>query len=343
MLRLMSSLFILGLSTAVFSQEIAGSQLEKEVNELQELIARNPRTSEEFDLNHCVQTWKDLKAAANKFGDFECEVDLLIPSNLAVPFKENITCSHTYYKNFISQYQTRSEAKKNNPFEPKLSFLRKETSWCDMKMAKAFTDKAFSLANQSVVKEKDKIKGISVLKNETIQSLLNEFLANPYLPYEILETGNCYERADFMAIYLAKKGVIAGQIRVEGELTAKDKNGKPEDWSGHTALYVLNPAGTKMIIDPSLSEKPLTQAQWSKLLMTKKGNTIDYVLFIESKAKSFTWKGINNNFSNMETMSWALINDIHIILKEGPGNRIERAHDEHYQALKDYAYFIKLK
>jgi hypothetical protein len=306
MIRFLSGLLFLSLTTA-YSQEFCQLQLDENLNDLQTTISQiaAPK-AEEFDVNYCIQVKRKLNEIAAE----------------------------------SSAWETSHKTKENNPFEPKFSLILKEFLLCQTKVAKAYTDRAFSLADQSKIDQGTKIKGISALKIETIQALVNELLANPYFPYETIHSSSCFLRADFMSVYLARKGVVAGQIRADGKLTGMDKFGVQADWDAHTAIYVLTPKGIKMIIDPSLSGRPITEAEWLKLLTVKKENAVHKVSVFESKAKKFSWKRTPTSISDMEVMSWALIQDSSRILKEHPGNRIESAHDDHFKALSDYTKFM---
>lgn len=101
----------------------------------------------------------------------------------------------------------------------------------------------------------------------------------------------CYARARVMCDIMEKQGFESNKLWSEGNLAARkpdgtpvtfpDKNGDPRavTWHYHVApvVDVEQPGGgvEKRVLDPSLSDKPLTVDEWKALCGVKPGETID--------------------------------------------------------------------
>jgi hypothetical protein len=101
----------------------------------------------------------------------------------------------------------------------------------------------------------------------------------------------CYARARVMCDKLEQKGFASEKLWSEGNLAAQkpdgtpvtfpDKYGNPEavTWHYHVApiVDVVQPDGSveKRILDPSLSDKPLSVDQWKALCGVAPSATID--------------------------------------------------------------------
>jgi hypothetical protein len=90
------------------------------------------------------------------------------------------------------------------------------------------------------------------------------------IPYKYPYDG-CWIRAHLMCYMMIAQGVTPEKIWITGKLTAKSSN-VPQcavHWAWHVAptLLVTQPRGPaiKMVIDPSLCDKPVTEAYWKSL------------------------------------------------------------------------------
>ena len=76
----------------------------------------------------------------------------------------------------------------------------------------------------------------------------------------------CYARAHLMARRFEEEGVRVDKVWIKGDLTVKDNN-PPISWNFHVAPIVyVEEKGIiqKMVIDPSLFDRPVTVAEWDK-------------------------------------------------------------------------------
>ena len=77
----------------------------------------------------------------------------------------------------------------------------------------------------------------------------------------------CYARAHLMARRFEAEGVDVGKVWIKGDLSVPQAN---IQWNFHVApiVYVKNETGDveRMVIDPSLADKPLTVREWSALM-----------------------------------------------------------------------------
>lgn len=76
----------------------------------------------------------------------------------------------------------------------------------------------------------------------------------------------CYARAHLMARRFEEEGVRVDKVWIKGDLTVKDNN-PPISWNFHVApiVYVEDKGIIqKMVIDPSLFDRPVTVAEWDK-------------------------------------------------------------------------------
>ncbi|MDD5036983.1 MAG: protein-glutamine glutaminase family protein [Methylococcaceae bacterium] len=108
------------------------------------------------------------------------------------------------------------------------------------------------------------------------QSLMDEFKKTD-VPFDY-PVDCCYARARMMCDMMEKKGFASEKLWSKGNLAAKkadgtpvtfpDRNGNPQavQWGYHVApiVDVEQPGGgvEKRVLDPSLSDKPLTVDEW---------------------------------------------------------------------------------
>lgn len=96
------------------------------------------------------------------------------------------------------------------------------------------------------------------------KELINFFLYSSPIPFNYVED-YCYARAHEMAQVMELLGINSGKIIAEGDLNIVDKDGNPVGWKYHIAptveIYKDGEVQT-FVIDPSLSEEPLTISDW---------------------------------------------------------------------------------
>lgn len=98
----------------------------------------------------------------------------------------------------------------------------------------------------------------------------------------------CYARAHLMARRFEAEGVRVDKVWIKGDLTVKDNN-PPINWNFHVAPIVyVEEKGIiqKMVIDPSLFDRPVTVAEWDKKMSknTIKGSVETAFPFPENSA-----------------------------------------------------------
>jgi len=97
-------------------------------------------------------------------------------------------------------------------------------------------------------------------------SLFNEQKDRSDIAWNHLEDG-CYARAHLMTRAFDKLKISTDKIWVRGDLEKRLPNGEVVKWDFHVApiVYVKHKGKTvKMVIDPSISNKPVTVDQWLK-------------------------------------------------------------------------------
>ena len=98
----------------------------------------------------------------------------------------------------------------------------------------------------------------------------------------------CYARAHLMARRFEEEGVRVDKVWIKGDLSVKDNN-PPINWNFHVAPIVYveeNGIIQKMVIDPSLFDRPVTVAEWDKKMSknTIKGSVETAFPFPENSA-----------------------------------------------------------
>jgi hypothetical protein len=80
----------------------------------------------------------------------------------------------------------------------------------------------------------------------------------------------CYARAHLMARRFEAEGIRVDKAWIKGHLNILDPQ-NPISWNFHVAplVYVQMPNGKmeKMVIDPSLFDKPITLDEWDKKMV----------------------------------------------------------------------------
>lgn len=89
----------------------------------------------------------------------------------------------------------------------------------------------------------------------------------------------CYARAHLMARRFEEKGIYVDKAWVKGDLIANGKDGSKVNWNFHVApvVYVEDENGKveKMVIDPSIHDKPVTAIHWAENLSERsKGGVV---------------------------------------------------------------------
>lgn len=120
------------------------------------------------------------------------------------------------------------------------------------------------------------------------QRLFDKLKARKDIPFNY-PPDCCYARASEMVDMLAKEGVESKKVWTYGTLVPLNPDGTnvrfppnasgvPVIWGYHVAptICVRQPDGSvaEMVMDPSLSDKPLTVQQWNKI-MSGPGSSID--------------------------------------------------------------------
>lgn len=150
----------------------------------------------------------------------------------------------------------------NSPFsEERTSKIKNLAYLYDIDFAHGFLNNFLAASNQTK---------ISKLNKQSLQEIYSDLRRNPYFPFEVIETQNCFMRARLISLYLINRGVFplqavaSGDFQVEGELSHVRVH-----WDTHTTLIVEVPMDgglQKIAIDPSLSDKPITLKQWADLM-----------------------------------------------------------------------------
>lgn len=105
---------------------------------------------------------------------------------------------------------------------------------------------------------------------ETAKKLFKKLSEMPDIPFNYLPDG-CHARAHIMATRLEKMGVQTEKAWLVGDLVPKKD--PSINWRFHVApsIQVQLPDGkiTRMVIDPSVSDRPLTGEEWAALIPSK--------------------------------------------------------------------------
>jgi hypothetical protein len=121
----------------------------------------------------------------------------------------------------------------------------------------------------------------------------------------------CYARAHLMTRAFDKEGIVSDKIWARGDFTINAKDGHEINWNYHVApiVYVKNKNKeiTKMVIDPSVSDEPLTVEKWLETFdmntrMMKKAQITTFPM--PSDAKSYARTVFS--FSNMTPINPSL-------------------------------------
>lgn len=137
---------------------------------------------------------------------------------------------------------------------------------------------------------------ISAISEKEAQSLLNEYIRNKDLGLDYPIDGN-FEKAYMMAKIAEKKNIIVGKVFAEGNLVVHTEIGEFEKalWDKHTAplVYVKKDNGDLelMVLDPTLSKKPVSVADW-------KGKLVDPNSFPKSEVNSLYFGSRFQLYSN---------------------------------------------
>lgn len=143
--------------------------------------------------------------------------------------------------------------------------LRKAMYQCKVAASQSLFQKFIRFGDTRPLKSQGSSAEIAVLPMSVIQDLYKELRANPYLPYEVIETQGCFNRASFISLYLFSRGLMAGQVVADGKLRVDSilDSSQQVSWKTHTAPFVLNEKNERIVIDPSLSDVPLTVKEWT--------------------------------------------------------------------------------
>lgn len=115
------------------------------------------------------------------------------------------------------------------------------------------------------------------------------------------KTDGCYARAHLMARRFEEKGYYVEKAWVNGDLRIESE--QPVNWSYHVApsVYAYNEKGEvqRMIIDPSVSDQPLTDKAWAQMMTEHLGHNIQPTSF-PFPANSSQYKRASMAFSNSD-------------------------------------------
>lgn len=114
---------------------------------------------------------------------------------------------------------------------------------------------------------------ITDFSESDLTSVIKELRANPFFPHDLIESGNCVHRANLIAFYFFNRGIQVSRIFARGNLyTRGPLYQSGVRWYTHVAILVPVKDWFKtkeMVVDPSLSEKALTIAEWIHLIDQK--------------------------------------------------------------------------
>ncbi len=172
-------------------------------------------------------------------------------------------CEEVFSKNILTY--------NGNPFTKEETIsIRLKVDKCITSSSKSYIQKAMQLGTQEKIPASGIKGGISIVSETDLQIIYDELRQNPYFPYEIIETQSCFDRAKFITIYLLMRGIRSGQILASDgdfEVPSVVYPDKIVHWDNHTAIFLYNSKGQRIIIDPSLSKSPLPTDQWINTLI----------------------------------------------------------------------------
>lgn len=149
--------------------------------------------------------------------------------------------------------------------------MREPYEKCKIQRYQSYMQKFIQFDGKRTIPAKKIVNGISVLEDKDIQSIYDDLRKNPYFPFDVIETQGCFNRANFISAYLSSRGLQPNQVIAHGDLSADRLIGNGRiQWETHTAPYVLNTRGEKIILDPSLTDRPITVTDWVKTMSDKK-------------------------------------------------------------------------
>ncbi|RPJ78261.1 MAG: hypothetical protein EHM20_04330 [Alphaproteobacteria bacterium] len=119
--------------------------------------------------------------------------------------------------------------------------------------------------------ENNKSIELTVLTEKNVNSIFSDLASRKDIPFGYPMDG-CYARAHQMVQILEEQGIIAGKAFIEGDLFVESSEFGEVNWGYHVAPVVMVKKGNKTIpyvIDPSLFNKPVPQAEWKAKMLTK--------------------------------------------------------------------------
>jgi hypothetical protein len=120
-------------------------------------------------------------------------------------------------------------------------------------------------------------RAVELFNMVSTESCTTDWLASPCLTFKYPGSG-CNVRAHLMCLMMIKEGATPEKIWISPKLTACTTSVPKCEvgWAWHVAptLMVEQPIGPpiKMVIDPSLCDKPVTEAYWKSLMGNTRAN-----------------------------------------------------------------------
>lgn len=153
---------------------------------------------------------------------------------------------------------------KNSSEQTDFDYLKNQEAQCLREMSHSFINLFFS-SNSSGF--------ITRLTEDKLADIITELRDNPFFPHDLIESGNCFHRANLIAFYMFNRGIKTSRIFASGDLYIRGPlYNSGVRWFNHVAILVSVKGFFKdreLIIDPSLSDSALTISEWVKLLEEK--------------------------------------------------------------------------